>query len=164
MSDAIRRLYARALMAVGRAIVTVANESGGLELLQIKLGGDEVRDDTPRFAECGFASVPLAGARAIAIFIGGDRSNGAVIATDDPRYRPRGMKPGESALYDDQGQIIYITRAGIVIKGATFPITIENCPQVKVIGGDVLADTISLKNHVHSGVQAGLSNTDVPVP
>jgi phage baseplate assembly protein V len=160
----IDRLYRRMMMVIGRAIITAANESGGLETLQIQLGKDEIRDNTPRFAEYGFASVPLSGARAIAIFMGGDRSNGAVIATDDPRYRPTGMQPGESAHYDDLGQMIHISRTGIIIKGAGLPITVENCPTVTVIGGDVLADTVSLKHHVHSGVQSGASNTGQPVP
>jgi len=34
----------------------------------------------------------------------------------------------------------------------------------KTTGGDIIADTISLKEHIHSGVQSGGSNTGVPVP
>jgi phage baseplate assembly protein V len=160
----LRDMWNRLQLAFGRALVTATDESGGLELLQIRLGKDETRDRTPRFAEYGFASSPKAGARAIAIFMAGDRSNGAVIATDDPRYRPVGLQAGEVAIYDDQGQTILISRSGIVIKGASKPITIQNCPSVTVQGGDVLADTISLKHHVHSGVQSGPSNTGAPVP
>jgi phage baseplate assembly protein V len=165
MSDSVTdRLYRRLLMVFGRALVKVVNDAGGLQQLQIQLGKDELRDNTPRFAEYGFTSSPLSGARAIAIFMGGDRSNGAVIATDDPRHRPTGIAAGEVVIYDDQGQKIHITRAGIVISGANKQITIENCPKVQVNGGDVVADTISLKTHVHSGVQAGPSNTGAPVP
>lgn len=39
-----------------------------------------------------------------------------------------------------------------------------DCPLVKVVGGDVMADTISLKHHVHSGVVAGGANSGQPVP
>ena len=35
--------------------------------------------------------------------------------------------------------------------------------EFRVEGGDVIADSISLKTHVHSGVQSGPSNTGLPV-
>lgn len=38
-----------------------------------------------------------------------------------------------------------------------------NSGTVTVSGGDVIADGISLKHHVHSGVQGGLGNTGQPV-
>lgn len=41
-------------------------------------------------------------------------------------------------------------------------VNVNNC-DVIVSSGDVIADGISLKHHVHSGVQSGASNTDEPV-
>ena len=155
MTAAIEQLYHRVMMAFGRGFVTAVSEKSGTQILQVKLGSDETRDNTPRRAEYGFASSPLPGAQVIAIFMGGDRSNGAVIATDDPRYRLAGMKSGESAIYDDLGQCVYLTRDGIVIKGAGLPVNVQNCPQVVVTGGDVIADGISLKHHRHSDPQGG---------
>lgn len=153
--SATEQLYHRMMMAFGRGFVTAVSEKSGTQMLQVKLGSDETRDNTPRRAEYGFASSPLPGAQVIAIFMGGDRSNGAVIATDDPRYRLAGMKGGEVGMYDDLGQCVYLTRSGIVIKGAGLPINVQNSPQVIVTNGDVIADGISLKTHRHSDPQGG---------
>ena len=46
----------------------------------------------------GLASIPLEGAEGLAIFPGGDRSQGFVIATEDRRLRPS-LGQGETALY-----------------------------------------------------------------
>jgi phage gp45-like len=51
-------------------------------------------------------------AEGIAVFIGGQRNHPVVIGVDDRRHRPMGMKPGESAQYDDAGQMTLIRRNG----------------------------------------------------
>lgn len=95
----------------------------------------------------------------------------------DRRYRLQGLAAGEVALYDDLGQKVHLTRGGIVIDGAGLPMTIQNTPhltadtaQFTLTGdlavqgkidavGDVTAGTISLIDHVHSGITPGGSNT-----
>lgn len=131
--DPIERLYRRLLMAFGRAVIAaIADEAGALQLLQIQLGKDEIRDNTPRFAEYGFTSSPKPGARAIAVFMGGDRSNGAVIATDDPRYRIV-LENGECSLYDDLGQVVHLTRSGIVMN-SPLDVTVEAGGTLRLAG------------------------------
>jgi hypothetical protein len=75
-------------------------------------------------------------------------------------------------LYGPNGVIIRDTESGTVITltpgGLTIdlggPMTINaNGNDVTVTGGDVIADGISLQNHVHSGVQTGGSNSGPPV-
>jgi phage gp45-like len=56
-------------------------------------------------------------AEAIVLFLSGNRSHGVVIAQDDRRFRPTGLKEGEVCLYDDQKQQVVLTREGIRIKG-----------------------------------------------
>jgi len=51
------------------------------------------------------------------------------------------------------------TNGSITITNGSITITGGN---VTVTGGDVIADGISLKNHRHSGVQSGGSNTGIP--
>jgi phage gp45-like len=48
----------------------------------------------------------------IAVFLGGQRNHPVVIAVDDRRHRPMGMKPGESAQYDNIGQMTLLRRNG----------------------------------------------------
>jgi phage gp45-like len=54
-------------------------------------------------------------AEGIALFLGGQRNHPVVIAVDDRRHRPMGLKPGENAQYDDQGQMTLLRRGGLFL-------------------------------------------------
>lgn len=173
------RLYTRLLMTIGRGRVTTVNDGGNVQMLQVRLGQDEVRDTTPRLAEYGLTSVPPVGTDVVVIFVGGDRSAGVAVATGNQAARPKGLKGGEVALHDDQGQIIHISRAGITIKGAGNPVTIQDTPKVRMVTdrlevtGDIVdrcdSQTRTMKGmrdvyngHTHSGVQTGSGSTNIP--
>lgn len=155
-------LARRVNLMVARGVLSLVNDTAKMQGVQVKLLSGEVRD-MERFQNYGFTSQPHAGAEVAAVFIGGNRDHGLVLAVDDRRYRVKALAAGEVALFDDLGHTVTLTRAGIVISGGSHPITIVNCPQVIVTGGDVLADGISLKNHKHGGVQTGAGQTGVPV-
>jgi phage baseplate assembly protein V len=101
---------------VGRAILSAIDDSTGIQSLQIEGLADEIHDNVERLQDYGFTSVPLAGAEAAVVFVGGLRSHGLVVAVGDRRYRIKGLKPGEVAVYDDQEQQIVLTRDGIEIR------------------------------------------------
>lgn len=171
MSDSTvtERLFRRILSATGLARILTSRDDGPTQILQLDFGVQEIQDGRYRVAEYGFSSNPLPGADALAIFPGGDRSAGIVIATGDRRYRLKGLKPGEVALYDDMGHAVKLSRGGITIDGGGHNLAITNAPKLTVAGdieatGDIKAGTVSLKNHVHRGVQAGAANTGTPVP
>jgi len=155
-------LARRVGLMVARGVLSLANDALKLQSVQVKLLDGEVRE-MERFQDYGFTSAPLVGAEVAAVFVGGNRDHGLVLAIDDRRYRIKGLQAGEVAIYDDLGHAITLTRAGIVISGASHSINIVNCPQVVVTGGDVIADGISLKTHKHGGVAAGAAQTGVPV-
>jgi hypothetical protein len=52
-------------------------------------------------------------AEGIALFLGGMRNHPVVIGVDDRRHRPMGLKAGESAQYDHQGQMTLIRNNGL---------------------------------------------------
>jgi phage gp45-like len=54
-------------------------------------------------------------AEGIAVFAGGQRNHPIVIAVDDRRHRPMGLKPGENAQYDDAGQMTLTRRNGLYL-------------------------------------------------
>lgn len=132
-STAIERIYRRLLGVVGRGKVQTGNDTGAVQVLQLILSGQETRDKCYRLAEYGFTSMPQAGADAVMLFIGGDRSNGVVVATGDQRYRIT-MSAGECAIHDDQQQKVHIQRGGIVLDtGPTGnPITLNTSGSVNV--------------------------------
>lgn len=129
-------IHARVMLMIGRAILKAVNDAAPAQTVQAAFLGEETRDSVERLAEYGFTSVPLAGAKAVAVFVGGDRGHGIVIATGDARYRLKGLEGGEVAIYDDQGQKVILTRAGIVIDGAGKSVTIQNTPKV-IIDADL---------------------------
>lgn len=126
----LEKFWRRLQMAIGLGRIQTSTDDGNVQMVQVELQGGDVRDNTPRVSEYGFASRPLPGCQAVVIFVGGDRSNGAVIGTNDETHRMRDLQPGEVAIHDDQGQSVYITRAGIVIDGGGKPIQITNAPTV----------------------------------
>ena len=96
-------------LILGRAVVRAIYDDGEIQRLQISLLKGELRDQIDRVQNYGFTSHPQPGAQAIAVF-GGNRANGVVIAVDDRRYRLKSLKPGEVALYTDEGDSIVLGR------------------------------------------------------
>lgn len=156
MINALERIRGSLMRVFARGRIKAGNDAGGVQLLQVQLNDREIRDNTPRVGEYGFASMPLPGCQALVVFVGGERSNGAVIGTNDERNRLANLQPGEAAIYDDQGQSVWIKRGGIEIDCAGKPLKFLNCPSITHDGVNIG------KDHVHGGVQAGTSTTGTP--
>lgn len=137
LGDRIRNMLAR-------AIVTLIDDSKGLQTLQVELLADEAQDGVERFGNYGFASRPKAEAEALAACVGGLRSHMVVIAVEDRRYRLRNLAEGEAALYDDLGQVVHLRRNGILME-SPLGVTVK-APQVTVEAdrADITADTVNL--------------------
>ncbi|MEJ1378180.1 MAG: phage baseplate assembly protein V [Candidatus Sedimenticola sp. (ex Thyasira tokunagai)] len=153
-------LRRRIRLMINRAVINLVNDSQGLQELQLTLLAGEEADGVERIQEYGFTSVPHAKAEAVALAVGGSRAHTVVIATDDRRYRIKGLASGEVALYDDQGQAIKLARDGIRIVA---PNGMHITGDVTVTG-DVIASDISLVNHTHGGIEPGGGSTGTPNP
>jgi phage baseplate assembly protein V len=176
----LRPLGQKLRLLISRAIITAIRDDEGIQLIQVKGLPDEVLDGIERFQNYGFTSVPLPGAEAIVVFVGGARSHGVAIAVDDRRHRKKDMTPGESALHTDEGDYVYLKRGRIIevfsggeikvnaqtitIDGAT-QVDIKSAAAVVIEGGTVeIAGTTTIEGkvflpHQHSGVDPGSSNT-----
>jgi phage baseplate assembly protein V len=115
---------------MGRGRLTRVDDSGPVQLVQMQLSQGETRDRTPRVAEYGFSSNPPDGADAVAVFLGGDRTNGVVIACGHQAYRVRGLASGEVCISDNRGQRVFLGADGIVIDGGGKPVQITNAPRI----------------------------------
>lgn len=113
LNKILNSLRNRILNMVGRAVIKAVNDAKGLQRLQLMVNAEEVLDDIERVQEYGFASNPKDGTEALVLFLGGDKSHGIVVATDDRRYRMKVSK-GKVALYDDEGQYVYIKTGGVI--------------------------------------------------
>jgi len=162
----IQRLYQRVqgMFALGR--IGATRDDRPMGSAQVRIGTEDVRDNVPMLGIYGVTSVPLAGAEALVMFLGGARSNPVVIGTGDGLHRVRNLGPGETALHNASGMIIRLTAGGITIDGGGQDISITGTPRVhltgcdlEVSGGDVKIDGFSLRHHVHPGVQPGTGRT-----
>ncbi len=136
MSNVLNKLMQpiqrRVRLMISRALLTLVNDGAGIQVVQVKLLAGEVRDSVERMQNYGFTSVPHGGAEGVMACVSGDRDHGIVIVMDDRRHRPTGLEKGESAQYDDLGQMVHLTRNGIVITGAGLPVTITDTPKVRM--------------------------------
>ena len=122
----------RTMHQMVRMTLNSANDGPMMQELSFDGMFSEGRKIVERIQQCGFTSMPLprdaqkagsnivndlkgAAAEGIAVFLGGQRNHPVVIAVDDRRHRPMGLKPGENAQYDDQGQMTLLRRDGVYL-------------------------------------------------
>lgn len=159
---------------LARGTVVLVDAAKKLQALQLRLTAGELKDNAEHFEPYGFTSNPLAGAEVLAAFIGGDRSHSVVLVASDRRYRIQALKPGEVAIYTDEGDRVHFKRGRIIdIETGTLNIKASaavniDSPVVNQTGkivsqGDQVAGGISQIEHVHSGVQAGNGQSGAPV-
>ena len=107
-------LSRRLRLMASRAVLSLISDATGMQIVQVKLLNGEVRDGIERVQNYGFTSVPLPGAEAIFLSLGGDRDHGIVITADDRRYRVKGLQGGEVAIYTDEGDKIVLKRGNVI--------------------------------------------------
>jgi phage baseplate assembly protein V len=135
-------LQRRVMLMVGRCVLTVIKDADTHQLLQVVGLGDEVLDNVERIQEYGFTSVPFAQAEGILLALGGNRGHSVVIGCEDRRYRLVGLKGGEVAIYDDQGQKVHLKRSAIELNSPHRVDVIA--PDVEVTADTVVVDAPSI--------------------
>lgn len=125
-------LARRLRLMVARAVVTAIGDAGKIQSAQVKLLDGEVRDGIEILHQYGFTSIPHGKPEGLYFSVGGDRDHGVVICVADRQFRLKSIAPGEVAIFDDLEQKVHLTRDGIVIDGATLPVTILNTPKVRM--------------------------------
>ena len=172
-----------------RGTVIMADAARKLQTLQVRLTAGEIKDGAEHFEAYGFTSHPLAEAEVLTAFLGGDRSHAVVLVASDRRYRIKELKPGEVAIYTDEGDKVHFKRGRIIeIETATLNIKATesvnfdtplmnikaaesvnfDTPLIKTTGriesqGDQVAGGISQIEHLHADVQLGDDQSGPPV-
>jgi len=132
--------------SIARGVLNLIDDTTALQRVQIQLMAmpqpdgsmaAEINSDIEVMAHYGFTSVAHPGAEAAYVAVGGVRAHGLVIAIDDRRYRLTGLAAGEVALYDDLGQVVHLTRAGIKVT-SPLNIDIEAAGTLRLAGNDVV--------------------------
>lgn len=129
--NAMERIYRRIQMMFGAGRVTYVNDSGTVQEMQVTMTGLETPDNRVRLAEFGFTSNPPIGSDVLALHVSGDRSDGAVFATNHQPSRPKGLLAGESMLYSEDGKYVYMMASGgIVVEAKGQNVVVNNAADV----------------------------------
>jgi phage baseplate assembly protein V len=143
MSDAqtqLDRLYRRTTMMVAPVKIVATEDEGPVHRAQVEVNGTpETIDDVAVVQFYGLASHCPVNTDAAALFVSGQRSNAVIIGTNNQKFRLRGLKPGEVALYDDgknrialkRDDIIEITCETLIIKADKIEI---EAPEITIKG------------------------------
>lgn len=134
MSSAILdELQRRVRAIIGRGRVKFVDDSGPVQKMQVLMNGIETPDNRYRVPEFGFTSNPPEDSDVIAVHVAGDRSAGAVLGTNHQPSRPKGLQPGETMLYSQDGKSVYLTASGgIVVEAKGQPVTVNDASNVTV--------------------------------
>lgn len=173
----MQSLQRQVLGLIGRAVVKSINAASKCQMIDVELLAGQPKAGIEHLEPYGFTSRAKAGAEAVVLFPDGDRSHAVAITVSDRRYRMKGLKTGEVALYDDQGQSVTLTRAGIVVDGGGKVIMFKNAPKARFemdleVTGQIkdLSDTsgqtmsamrVAYNGHKHRENGQG-NNTDAP--
>ncbi|ACO74139.1 Probable bacteriophage base plate protein [Laribacter hongkongensis HLHK9] len=113
----IDRRVQRALAGVRQAfrgVLAQANSQPPVQLVQTDALAGERLQDSELFQHYGFTSTPLPGTMAVVLPVGGKTSHGIVVATEHGSYRLKALRPGEVALYTDEGARIVLRRGRVI--------------------------------------------------
>jgi phage baseplate assembly protein V len=129
-NSAIEKLYRRIMLLIGRGRILLSTDDEALQRHQVQLGQMETFNNLSRLSEYGFNSMPPERSECVIVFMGGNRTDGCIIATGNQKYRMRNLESGEVSISDDNGQSVYLSKKGIVIDGGGKPIEIKNTPAI----------------------------------
>lgn len=115
------------LLGIGRTVGL--NDTGATQKVQYQTPLEVA--DTVRLAEFGFSSSLPVGTDVVLAFLGGDRSNPVIIASNHQAYRYKGLNPGESVLYNQTGQYVRLSENGIYIEANGKDVFVNNAKKME---------------------------------
>ena len=115
MNGTIKKIIGRLKNMISKAIVNAVVDSGQIQLIKVEGLEGEVIDNVERLQNFGHTSNPPEGGEVILACIGGNKDHPVAIVVDGGKYRLRGLKPGESALYDKTGSTVFLKEDGSIV-------------------------------------------------
>lgn len=97
-----------------RGKLTRNNSTSPIQLAQAAGLADELLQNVELMQQYGYTSNPPSGSECIVLPLGGRTGHGIIIATEHGTYRLKNLKPGEVALYSDEGDSIVLKRGRII--------------------------------------------------
>jgi phage gp45-like len=176
----VRDLVARALHMFGRGRLTVVDDTGSIQKVQVETaeldqaGATSIIDGVRVLLPYGVASNPPLGSETLLARLFGNPGMGIALGAHHPASRKKDLSPGDSALYDLRGAYVWLTPQGLVVDGAGLPATIRNVGALTIDGdlhvtGEIIrgfggGDQVQLGTHTHGQVQPGSGVSGAPEP
>lgn len=107
-------LRRRMAVMIGRCILSALNSAPGVQSASVTIMADENMKGVEYMEPYGFTSVPLAGSEGIILNIGAQRGACVALCLGSRKFRLRGLKSGEVALYTDEGDKLVFERGNVV--------------------------------------------------
>jgi len=152
MREVLRQIARNLRLLVGRGIVRLVNDAAALQEVQVELLSGELLT-LERFQDYGITSVPLPGAEAVTVAVGGRRGKSVVVRADDRRYRVK-LNPGEVALYTHDETLLALRVGGIVEIIAATKVK-SQAPLWEHTGDFLLNGNMSATGQIVSAVMVG---------
>lgn len=114
-----------------RGLGTSVNTEPTVMLIQgVGLSGELIQG-AELMQHYGFIGVPPAGFKYIALPVGGKTAHSVIVATVHESFNLPEREEGDSALFDNRGQKVHLTKDGIVIDCSGLPLLLKNAPRVR---------------------------------
>lgn len=110
-NELLEPIVNRIALMVGRCAILASKYKDGELLADIELGAVEKRRDVEFLQQFGFSSRPKGDVEGVALFVGGSRDNGVVIAT---RGECPDLEEGEVRVHSPFGSSITLKKDGSV--------------------------------------------------
>jgi phage gp45-like len=117
MINEVKKYIDRALKQVRpafRGVTSLLNTVGQVSVAQIKGVASEVLNNVPIFQQFGFTSALPDNSDVIVLPLLGRSGLSVIVASENGKYRIKGLVKGETALYSAFGDYIYLKQGRIV--------------------------------------------------
>ena len=107
-------LRRRMAVMIGRCILSALDSAPGVQSAAVTIMADENMKGVEYMEPYGFTSAPLVGAEGLILNIGAQRGACVALCLGNRKFRLRGLKSGEVALYTDEGDKLVFERGNTV--------------------------------------------------
>ena len=150
MINEVKKYIDRALKQVRpafRGVTSLLNTAGQVSVAQIKGVASEVLNNVPVFQQFGFTSALPDNSDVIVLPLLGRSGLSVIIASENGKYRLKGLVKGESAIYSLFGDYVYLKQGRIVEVKAGTKLLVD-APEAEYTGNLKVAGNIEAGGYV----------------
>ena len=165
MIASIQSLIERVRLIVGRCVIVASRYDSGAHVADVELTAGEKRRGLDFVQQFGLVSRPKGEVSGVALFVGGNRANGVVVACNGEESALRkSLKEGEVCLVSPFGQQVFLKEDGsILLKSANGIVDVDGEMHVTkdLVVFDKMPDQVRISTHIHG---SGAGPTSPPKP